>query len=74
MYSYKTEGNGFSVTIYKDSKPICYFQDEDAARLIDDIENCETDEEVQNLLAEYDTQFSWLFISVVPFWLFLRTR
>ena len=54
MYDYTTTGNGFTITITDcDTGRSCFMQGDEASELVEQLENCQTDEQEQNLLGTY---------------------
>ena len=54
MFTYSTTGNEFTITITdSESGASCFMQGDEAAELVEQLENCQTDEQEQNLLGTY---------------------
>lgn len=54
MYTYETQGNGLCIAIYKDGNDIAFLQGDEAGELCNQLDACETDEQKQYLLSQYD--------------------
>lgn len=54
MYTYRTMWNGLTIEILRDGESIFFIQGEDAAELLSQLEEAETDEIKQYILSQYD--------------------
>lgn len=52
MYHYETTFNGYCIEIFKENKSIAFLQGDEASKLIEELENCETN--IQTILSSYD--------------------
>ena len=62
MYTVKTTGNGYYraayfAEIFCNGESIVFLQGDDAAQLIDDKNECTTNEQVQELLSRYNMKY-----------------
>lgn len=52
MFTYETSGNGYTVTIHHGSRS-CFMQGDDAAQLLEWLDACENQQQVQDVLSLY---------------------
>ena len=57
MYTLETTGNGFTAEIFYGGVSVAFMQGEEAGQLVDEWEQCKTDEQVQSLLSWYDPEY-----------------
>ena len=56
MYTYETKWNGLTLEIFKGSRSVGFYQGDDAQIILEKLELCETDEQEQDVLEQYDSQ------------------
>jgi len=54
MYTYVTSGNGMFLQILHNGEEIAFLQGDEACERADELDACETDEQIQNILSGYD--------------------
>ena len=57
MYTVETTGNGLTAEIFYGGVSVAFMQGEEAGQLVDEWEQCKTDEQVQDLLGQYDPEY-----------------